>query len=134
MAKRNLTLSRLTETDLNIVLGLIDDLTQNLDIKGRLAVTAILSGALSLKDADLTIVDDVDGSKRFQFQASGITTGTIRTLTSPTLNTTLVGTDARKRYRTRRSTTRIPSRSKTRTSPCRMTRTRRDDSSFRRQP
>lgn len=45
-------------------------------------------------DSTLTIQDDGDTTKKFQFQASGISTGTTRTLTIPDASTTLVGTDA----------------------------------------
>ena len=45
-------------------------------------------------DSTTTIQDDGDNTKKFQFEASGITTGTTRTLTIPDASTTLVGTDA----------------------------------------
>lgn len=48
----------------------------------------------TLKDANLTIQDDGDTSKRFKFEASGITSATTRTITIPDADTTLVGTDA----------------------------------------
>lgn len=48
----------------------------------------------TIKDANLTIQDDADTTKQLKFQASGITTGTTRTLTAPDANTTIVGTDA----------------------------------------
>lgn len=47
----------------------------------------------SLVDATTFIVDDGDNTKKLQFQASGISTGTTRTLTAPDANTTIVGTD-----------------------------------------
>lgn len=46
---------------------------------------------LSITDANLTIKDDVDGTKAFKFQASGITTGQTRTLTVPDADLTIVG-------------------------------------------
>ena len=49
---------------------------------------------LNLQDSLLRIVDNADTSKKVQFEASGITTATTRTLTLPNANTTLVGTDA----------------------------------------
>ena len=52
------------------------------------------STALTVKDANLTIQDDADTTKQAKFQASGITTGTTRTLTIPDASTTIVGTDA----------------------------------------
>lgn len=47
----------------------------------------------SLQDSTTFIVDNVDATKKFQFQASGITTATTRTFTVPNADTTLVGTD-----------------------------------------
>lgn len=44
-----------------------------------------------VNDTALIIQDDVDATKRFQFQASGITTGTQRTYTVPDANTVLAG-------------------------------------------
>lgn len=45
----------------------------------------------TIKDANFTIQDDTDTTKQFKFQASGITTGTTRTYTTPDATTTLVG-------------------------------------------
>lgn len=89
MARRGLPLAALTLNELNIVLGLLDDLTQNLSNTGKMSFSSISSGALTVKDADLTIIDDVDGTKRFQFQASGITAGNKRTLTVPDADGTI---------------------------------------------
>ncbi len=47
----------------------------------------------TLVDSSTTVEDNVDPSKKFQFQASSITTATTRTYTVPDANTTLVGTD-----------------------------------------
>ena len=49
---------------------------------------------ITIDDANFTIQDDGDTSKKAQFQASGITTATTRTLTIPDADTTIVGTDA----------------------------------------
>lgn len=49
------------------------------------------TGALSVKDANLSIKDDVDATKILKFQASGITTGTTRTLTAPDADDTITG-------------------------------------------
>jgi hypothetical protein len=46
-----------------------------------------------LKDTNFTLEDDLDTTKKLQFQLSSITTGTSRVLTIPDANTTLVGTD-----------------------------------------
>lgn len=52
-----------------------------------------LSGSLSIADNVFTVQDNGDVTKQMQFQLSGITTGTTRTLTVPDASTTLVGTD-----------------------------------------
>lgn len=49
---------------------------------------------ITVLDNVLTIQDNSDNTKQLQFQLSGITTGTTRTLTVPDATTTLVGTDA----------------------------------------
>lgn len=41
-----------------------------------------------------TLADNIDSSKTLQFQLSGISASTLRTLTVPDANTTIVGTDA----------------------------------------
>lgn len=46
-----------------------------------------------LIDASTNIIDDVDNTKKFQFQVSGVSTGTTRVLTVPNASTTIVGTD-----------------------------------------
>ncbi len=43
-------------------------------------------------DSTFTITDNADSTKKVRFQASGVTTGTTRTLTVPDADTTLVGT------------------------------------------
>ncbi len=65
------------------------------------AATAVLANktldntnAITIKDTSLTIQDDGDATKQFQFDGSGITTGTTRTFTVPNSSTTLVGTNA----------------------------------------
>lgn len=49
--------------------------------------------SLTVPDNTFIIQDNVDNTKQLQFQASGISTGTTRTLTAPDANTTIVGTD-----------------------------------------
>lgn len=63
-------------------------------------VTVFAEGAVttnpangSFLDTAFVIKDDGDTTKQFNFNAAGITTGTVRTLTVPDANTTLVGTD-----------------------------------------
>lgn len=52
------------------------------------------TNTVTLKDTLFTLQDDGDVTKQLQFQLSGITTGTTRTLTIPNASTTIVGTDA----------------------------------------
>lgn len=47
----------------------------------------------TVKDNAFTLQDDGDVTKQMQFQLSGLTTATIRTLTVPDANTTLIGKD-----------------------------------------
>ena len=65
--------------------------TQTLSNKTLTAPT-ITSATLTLTDAGFTLQDNSDNTKQLQFQLSGITTGTTRTLTVPDADTTLVGT------------------------------------------
>lgn len=51
------------------------------------------SSTVTVKDANFTLQDDSDTTKQLQFQLSGITTGTTRTLTVPDASTTLLGTN-----------------------------------------
>lgn len=78
--------------------SLVDDDVILLKLEGTIwsevATGTITGTALTVKDANLSITDDSDTTKVFKFQASGITTGTTRTLTVPDASTTLVGTDA----------------------------------------
>lgn len=55
-------------------------------------VLASTTGA-SFQDSTFSIYDNSDVTKLLQFQLSGITTGTTRTLTVPDASTTLIGTD-----------------------------------------
>lgn len=57
-----------------------------------LEATSVLPLA-TVTDSDFTVQDGADNSKKFQFQASGITPSTTRTFTMPDANTTLVGID-----------------------------------------
>lgn len=52
------------------------------------------TNTITVKDANLTIQDDADTTKQVKFQASGVTTGTTRTLAVPNASTTIVGDDA----------------------------------------
>jgi hypothetical protein len=46
----------------------------------------------SLSDSTTYIIDETDGTKKLQFQVSGITTGTTRTLTAPDVSGTIITT------------------------------------------
>ncbi|MBW3544549.1 MAG: hypothetical protein KY428_02930, partial [Bacteroidetes bacterium] len=48
------------------------------------------SSVITVKDANLTIQDDVDATKQVKIQASGLTTGTTRTFSAPDADGTLV--------------------------------------------
>lgn len=52
--------------------------------------TNVFTGSNTFNDTALIVRDDADTTKKFQFQASGITTGTTRTLTVPNADGTLV--------------------------------------------
>ena len=56
-------------------------------------LTDWLNGRLSALDSTFHIVDNSDTTKKVNFQVSGVTTATTRTLTVPDASTTLVGTD-----------------------------------------
>jgi hypothetical protein len=49
------------------------------------------TNSLTVKDTNLIIQDDGDTTKQVKFEASGLTTGTTRTITVPDANITLVG-------------------------------------------
>jgi hypothetical protein len=58
-------------------------------------IDAVTAGTLqTIDDDNLTIQDNVDQTKQFQFQASGITTGTTRIYTMPDADTSLTGAPA----------------------------------------
>lgn len=64
---------------------------------GRITLTDLLTGriittpTLTVLDNAFTLQDNGDPTKQLQFQVSGITTGTTRTLTAPDANTTIAG-------------------------------------------
>jgi len=68
--------------------------TNDADIRGRLIVNNILvRGSFTINDDAFTVRDESDTSKELQFQLSGITTATTRTLTIPDESGTVVLND-----------------------------------------
>lgn len=63
-------------------------IVDNITITGNNA-----AGNVNLIDIHTIIKDDIDDTKEFRFQASNITTNTLREFIVPDANTTLVGTD-----------------------------------------
>ncbi len=76
-------------TDTFVGLATTDTLTNK-----TLTSPTINTPTLTVNDASLTIQDNSDTSKKLQFQVSGVSASTTRTLTVPDANTTIVGTDA----------------------------------------
>lgn len=58
-----------------------------------LSATQSVTGSKTFTDSAFTIQDNSDTTKKFQFQASGISASTTRTYTVPNANTTIVGQD-----------------------------------------
>jgi uncharacterized membrane protein YgcG len=59
----------------------------------NLTTPTISGGTITILDNNLTLQDNGDNTKQLKFNASDITTGTTRTLSSPDADTTIVGTD-----------------------------------------
>ena len=78
----------LTIPDNSGIIALLSDIANQVTLAGTQTLTN-----KSLVDASTYIIDDIDATKRFQFECSGITTATTRTLTIPDANTTIVGTN-----------------------------------------
>lgn len=73
----------------NLPLGI--DSSDNLTFNSVIVPTAT---SATVQDSTFRIYDDGDNTKKIAFQASGITTGTTRSLTVPDADITLVGTAA----------------------------------------
>lgn len=85
----------------NLELGNASDTTLSRSSAGVLAVEGVVIPSISstntltnksLQDSTTWFVDDADSTKKMQFQLSGITTATTRTLTVPNVNGTIVTT------------------------------------------
>jgi hypothetical protein len=76
----------ITIPDADINLGAIPSLTGNNTYSGNNTHT----GTNTFTDSLLIIADESDSTKKVQFQVSGVTTATTRTLTVPNQNSTLV--------------------------------------------
>jgi hypothetical protein len=71
----------------NTELQYINSLTSN----AQTQIDGLVSGAVTdVLDSTFAIKDDGDGTKKIAFQASGITTGTTRTITMPDADVTLI--------------------------------------------
>ena len=81
-----------TSVGINVGSGKTLTMAGTQTVTGTLTATA--ATAVNLTDSTLFLKDNSDATKILQFQCSGITTGTTRTLTVPDASTTIVGTDA----------------------------------------
>lgn len=61
---------------------------------GSISGVNLVPSALTVTDNTFFIQDNLDNTKRAQFQCSGISAGTVRTYTFPDVDTTVTGTDA----------------------------------------
>jgi hypothetical protein len=66
---------------------------QTTTLVGIDVVQTLTGKTIVIRDGNFTLVDDGDTTKAAKFEASGITTGTVRTFTLPNADTTVVGTD-----------------------------------------
>ena len=91
--RRNLTLSVLEINQLNVKLTLLSQLTNLIGSDGVVPSTAIdfTSGTITLIDTKTVIANVVSPAKRFQFDASGISTGVIRSWKVQDSSDTFVG-------------------------------------------
>ena len=87
--------STVTTNDLNTLSGLAGETIVTTDNTQTLSnKTLDNSNIATLQDVNFTLQDNSDNTKQLKFEASGITTGTTRTLTAPDANTIILGTDA----------------------------------------
>lgn len=77
-----------TPSSANLAAALTDETGSGANVFGT--SPTITTPVLTVNDSDLTIQDNLDTSKKAQFQLSGITTATTRTYTLPDITDTLV--------------------------------------------
>lgn len=63
--------------------------TDTLTLNNNSGINVVSTGGISFVDSEFRVIDDADNTKVCQFQASGITTATTRTLTIPNASGTL---------------------------------------------
>lgn len=87
----NLSPSTITTTELGYLSGVTSNVQTQLNTKGDVFTTAVQTLTnKSLEDSTTFIIDNLDNTKKAQFQASGISTGTTRTYTLPDITDTLI--------------------------------------------
>ncbi|NNC95926.1 MAG: hypothetical protein HKN92_10215 [Chitinophagales bacterium] len=82
-----------SSTEYQYLANVTSDIQTQLDNKITASSTSTLTNK-TMTDATTFMQDNTDNTKKVQFQLSGITTSTTRTITVPDANTTMVGTNA----------------------------------------
>lgn len=87
------TLTLPTSTDTLVGRDTTDTLTNKTLTSPTINTPTITSPTITVRDNALTVQDQGDNTKQFQFEASGISAGQTRVLTVPDANLTIVGED-----------------------------------------